>query len=352
MRNVNAEMLILARESRGLTQRQLADMVEIAQSAISKYENGLLDVPEEHVTDIANALDYPESLFSRRDSIEGSGSTCMYHRKRQTLPVHELRRIHAYTILTMIRVARLLRSASMEPAYPFPRYDVNEYGGPDVIAGLVRRAWRLPMGPIKDLTAVIENAGGVIIPLSFGTRKLDAISQWPVGMPPMFFINSDMPFERIRFSLAHELGHLIMHAIPTPEQEPEADEFASSFLMPEEVIRRDLRFLSIPNALQLKPTWRVSMQAIIYRAYHLGEISESKYRRLFTDIGRMGYRLREPTPIDPEEATTLQRLAKLHLEDQRYSLKELCGLLDISEVELKRDFLGMSGTKITMIGEK
>ena len=47
-------------------------------------------------------------------------------------------------------------------------------------------------------------------------------------------MNSDMPGDRHRFNLAHELGHALMHRHSTGECESEANRFAAEFLMPKE----------------------------------------------------------------------------------------------------------------------
>jgi len=336
---INPVMLILARESRGYTQGQLSKKIGIGQAALSKYENGILEIAPEYLQVIASALEYPQSLFIRSATTLGFGSTCMYHRKRQTLSVNELKRIQAKVNLTRMNIEILLRSAELEADYPFPNFDVAEYGDVEEIAYLTRRTWHVPLGPITNLVDTIERAGGIVIPMSFGNRKLDAISQWPPGMPPLFFINSDMPWERIRFSLAHELGHLIMHRIPSPEQEEEADTFASSFLMPESEIRPDLYSLNLMRAAQLKSYWRVSMQALIRRAYNIGQLTESQYRRLFTQVSKHGWRLSEPNPLSSENPSSFWALTNVHLEQHRYTIAALSELLTLSEQEFKADYL-------------
>ena len=56
-------MIVLARQSRGLTQSRLATEAGIPQAKISKIEAGLADVADETLTTLAKVLDYPESFF-------------------------------------------------------------------------------------------------------------------------------------------------------------------------------------------------------------------------------------------------------------------------------------------------
>ena len=89
--------------------------------------------------------------------------------------------------------------------------DLAEFGTPEKIATLVRQMWNLLPGPIGNLTRAIEAAGGLVLKCDFGTSKLDAFAQWPSGMPPLFFVNKSAPADRYRYTLAHEIGHIVMH---------------------------------------------------------------------------------------------------------------------------------------------
>jgi Zn-dependent peptidase ImmA (M78 family)/transcriptional regulator with XRE-family HTH domain len=339
-KTVNPKMIELARESRGFTQSELARAAGVSQGKVSKYENGMLGVSADDLKMIARILDYPEVFFYQTDDVKGAGSSCMYHRKRQTMPVGELKRIQAKINIVRFQMAKLLRGAEIESESKFPRMDVEDYeGGPQEIAGLVRKSWSLPLGPISHMVNAIEDAGGVIFRWAFGTRKLDAISQWTPGLPPLFFINADAPSDRVRFSLAHELGHVIMHQLPTPDQEREADRFAAEFLMPAGEIKPYLKPLTIQKVAALKPYWKVSMAALLKRAFDLGVISESYYRKLYTQLSKLGYRLAEPAPLPEEEPTILRDIVEVHLRGHKYSVRELSDLLAIHEQEFRAQYL-------------
>lgn len=340
---VNPEMLILARESRGFTQNELAKATSISQGNISKYESGLLSISEEHLTSIASVLRYPEAFFRLAEQRFNFGSSCTYHRKRQTMPVHDLKILLARSNILRINVARLLTGVEIETENLFQRLDVADYDGDvEEIARLVRKAWHLPFGPINNLVGVIEDAGAIVYLESFGTRKLDAISQWipssDPSLPPIFLINSDMPGERIRFTLAHELGHVIMHRIPTDNMEAEADRFAAEFLMPAHDIAPDLRSLSLPNLARLKSYWKVSMAAIIRRASDLGKITPRQYRTLNEQMSRQGYKTNEPYPLSVEKSSVLDEIIDLYHNEFNYSVKDLANLTFLLEEEVQEKF--------------
>lgn len=335
----NRDMLILAREARGLTQTALAKACGISQATISKYEAGVLDVSDEHVDVLSSALEVRPGFFFQQETRYGFGSACFYHRKRQSMPIQELRTIQAQLNMIRIQVGVLLRGAEVEADNSFFRMDVVEYGPPERIAQEVRTAWRLPLGPIADLVGAIERAGGLVFKCPFGTDKLDAVSQWVPGSPPLFFLNAESQPDRARFTLAHELGHVVMHQVPTEDREREADRFAAEFLMPEREIASQLRPLGMAKLATLKAYWRVSMAALIRRAFTLEKLSERQYRRLYTELSAIGGRKREPVEIQKEEPTVIRDIVRVHLDDHLYSAGQLSEVLKIYEPEFRRSYL-------------
>jgi Zn-dependent peptidase ImmA (M78 family)/transcriptional regulator with XRE-family HTH domain len=333
MSDFNPEMLVLARESRQMTQSQLALASNFSQGKISKYESGLLSVSEEDRRTLAKILQYPEGFFSQSDRIYGSGSPCFYHRKRKTAPVTILRSVHAKINIYRIAISRLLRGAEIEAAYQFPCLDIDEFNGDaDEIARRVRASWNMPIGPVKSVIAAIEASGGVVVGFSFGTTKIDAVSQSLPNLPPFFFFNTDIEAgDRLRYTLSHELGHIVMKNSESPDSERQADRFAREFLMPAREIGRDLARLNIERAARLKPYWKTSMQALIGRAYELNAISKNAYHGLFAEVGRLGYRLREPVAVTPERPTIMQDIMRMYKNNFNYNNTEFEHLLCLHE---------------------
>lgn len=275
----NKEMLTLARESRGLTQGDLARKLDCTQGYISKLEHGLQPIPDDLLPDLADALGYPEAFFLQGDRVYGYGTPCLYHRKQKTIPALVLRQLQAIANVIRLQVRNLCRGVEFEISSDFPRLDIEDFKSPESVADLARRYWALPMGPIPDLLALIEASGGMVIRVSFGTHQLDAVSVCAPGERPLFMVNADSPWDRVRFTLAHEIGHMIMHNTVGVDMEAEADQFAAEFLMPAEDIRPELDDVRLETLAILKRRWGVSMQALARRAFTLGTITRDQYRR-------------------------------------------------------------------------
>lgn len=312
IRQYNPAMIGLARESRGWAQKHLAEAVGVGQATICKYELGSLELSTSEIDAIAHALRYSPLLFSQMDQVHALGSSVIFHRKRVRIPIKVQRRVQAEINLRHMQVVRLLRSVEHDHTFPtLPPEAVGD--NPERVARQVREMWGIKAGPLPDLTRVVENAGGIVVLVDFGTCLIDGVHLWISGTPPVFFMSQSVPGDRYRFSLAHEVGHAVMHhSSALDDVENEANLFASEFLMPRSAIRSDLRALNLESAARLKKIWRVSMQALIMRAGHLRQISESTRRRLFSHLGARGYRKNEPWPIPPERPSTVTKLIDFH----------------------------------------
>ncbi|MFE0147847.1 ImmA/IrrE family metallo-endopeptidase [Nonomuraea sp. NPDC059007] len=333
-----ASMLMLARESRGMTQtalaRAMSDLAQepISQGYVSKAEAGRLAVEGERLTVYARALGYPRGLLRLDAEVTGIGIGLVHHRKKAALGAHALRRIHAHLALGRLQTHRLFRALPVDLSlHRFEHIAVNDLDTPTEAAQTLRKLWEVPAGPITHLVRVIEAAGGLILVRDLDSRDLDAASQWNHAERPLFLLGAHAPADRFRFSLAHELGHVIMHPEPgaTPQQERQADEFASEFLMPAADIGGELSAgLDLPRLQALKRRWGVSMAALARKALTLAAISEWQYRNLMIEMSTLGYRTHEPGDIPRELPQTVpaaaQRLVAQHGLDRA---AETAGLL-------------------------
>jgi Zn-dependent peptidase ImmA (M78 family) len=121
----------------------------------------------------------------------------------------------------------------------------------------------------------------------------------------------DVPGDRERMNLAHELGHLVMGT----DDDKLAFRFAGAFLVPAEVAFFELgkrrRTLSFRELYLLKQKYGLSMQGWVYRAKDLRIVSESAAANLFRQFRVQGYHRQEPGEQFPVERP--KRLARLVL---------------------------------------
>ena len=338
--HANPEMLTLARRSRGLTQVELADQIGVTQGTVSKYEAGVMPVSELDLGKLSLALDYPPQLFLQIIRIEGPGISESFHRKRQSMSANALHRMYALAEIRRVEIQKLVKSWQ-GPDLGFPRYPVDEHDdNPEKIARTVRALWQIPNGPVFNVTKTIEQAGGIIFGYDFGTRQIDGFSLRSATTPPLFYLNQGIPPDRWRWTLAHELGHIVMHFDPsrTPKlMEEQSDRFAGEFLAPAHELKPQLLELGFQKLAGLKLYWKISMQALVMRAYWIGTITERQRRNMFVRLSKAGYRLREPAELDPpiEFPEMPHRLVHFHREQLGYSDADIQQALNIGTNDLR-----------------
>ena len=339
-RQFNHFLLLLARQYRGKSQTEVANAAGLNQGHYSRIENGLLPEgpSEENLGRIADALSFPSSFFYQRDSLSGLPlSVHPMHRKKASVGERALKQVHAELNIRLMHVRRLLSAIDVEPELPLPWIDVDEGGGPQEIARLVRQSWMIPRGPLGNLTELVERAGILVVLCNFDA-PIDGVTMRLPDVPPCMFINAEVPADRMRSSMAHELGHVIMHRIPTDNIEHEANVFAAELLCPEKDIKRDLiGRLSLEKLVRLKAYWKVSMQFILYRAKSIGCITDNQSQYLWKQISRLGWRVREPAETDfpHDEPQLFPEIIALHFRDLDYEVSDFTNLLHVDQDDLR-----------------
>lgn len=331
----NHQMVILARESRGITQTALAPQLGIPQGTLSKVESGDVDITDDLAKAFSRALRYPVSFFEQNDSVYPFGASTFYHRRQQSVPSAVLRRIEAKVNVYRFHIVRLLRSTDLDLRNRFRRIDAGEHRGKiETIAGLVRAGWRVSPGPIPNMVRLVEDNGGIVIRFHFGTAKMFGLSEWIPPAPPIFFLNDhpEISADRDRFTLAHELGHMVLHALPNPDMEQEANRFSAEFLMPSSEIRSQIRApVKLHTVARLKPHWKVSMAALLSRARDLGIVTENQFVYLRIQLQQRGYLHREPPELDIEREypSLINEVIKAHVQQLGYGYSDLARMLNM-----------------------
>ena len=165
--------------------------------------------------------------------------------------------------------------------------------------------------PIRNLSAAVERAGVCLVPL-VDLPGIDGISTWVEQQQPVIGMNVDVPGERFRLSLAHEIAHLVLHTKRTDTTEDEAYRFASALLIPDdefEAAMSGIR-LSIRDFLGLKSSWGVSVKALVYRAHATGHLNDRTYRSMQIQMSK--WRNKEPASIPIVPGTLLADLMREH----------------------------------------
>lgn len=300
-------LIRMAREAAGLTQEDLEERSGIKQPQLSRWELDRVQPRDQQLAILASSLGVTPAFFRVNDRLAAANAVTAHARRRATASPAIWRRLEARINLHRIRLQRLAALAELRPALPLQPAGVGI--DPEDAAQALRMQWRIPMGPVYPLMQWLEAAGVIIVLEDFGTDKIVGLSQWD-GLHPVMLLNRQAPADRLRWTLAHELGHLVLHEEPDPELEREADDFAAEFLMPAAEINSDLVRPTLQTLLALKQYWMVSVQALVMHAHRLDRIDDSRKTSLFKQMASRGWRRREPgsAELPPEVPELVKKL--------------------------------------------
>lgn len=201
-------------------------------------------------------------------------------------------------------------------------YDISDGWTPESAAIRVREIFKIPSGPIKDVVKALEDEGIIVYFYDTNESKFDGLTAYTDKGYPVIFVNSNLPNDRIRFTICHELGHLFLHipcdVEPWRDVEIEANKFASEFLMPSKDCVADFFDFSFPKLMSLKSYWGISKAAIIRRAKDLEVINQGTYIYMMKELGRRNERKHEPGFVEVDEPNILKEIIGLLRTELEY----------------------------------
>lgn len=303
-RSVGDAILVLRRAA-DLTQEDLASRVGITQAALSRYENDLREPDEATLDLIAAALGVTADFMTHQFHLRGAIAADAHIRRQKTTRPSDWKRVEARLNMLRMHSSYLLERVPLQPQNHVVQVDPDEHAPPDA-ASMLRAAWRMPIGPVRNLVRWVESAGVIVVEEDFGTRRIDGMSQW-AGDHAVIILNAALPTDRARLTIAHELGHLVLHnQYFDLDVEDQANQFAAELLMPAHVIGPELRNLTLGKLRDLKAEWGVSMQAIFERAYRMGRVTPEDRQRFYRQMNSRGWKTREPgSDLLPKESPEL-----------------------------------------------
>ncbi len=307
------ERIERARNAAGLSLRELGNILGISHTAVRKYEKESLMPSSKQLIQIAKAVDVRIDYFFRPVEVRIEG---IEYRKRSSITKKILNRITSDVYEQAERWEELL---GLYPQQPIPNFslpnelpsEVPNFEAVEAIAEQMRNAWDLGLNPISDLIDTLETRGIMVIVSSVDAgNKFDGLAG-TIGDKPVVVVSEEWSGDRQRFTLAHELGHLVLHNRLPDEMDEESacNLFAGAFLLPKSTVLEAFgghrKAINENELSMLKQEYGLSMSSILYRAFQCGVISVSYRKRMFILFSKRGWRKNEPGVPYPAENTWL-----------------------------------------------
>lgn len=307
-----------ARLAAKLTLDELAERLamrgrSLSKAALSKFELGKTRPTAANLLALAGELGVtPEHLLSNTQV----QLDWLAFRKSAALTQQAIAQVQAATWRHVERQLWVEDVLGIESHVTLPpRRKVDQTVDAEAAAAELRSAWGLGDAPIESLTQAAEDHGVFVVELDGCGWKFHGFSAMANGGKPVIINAAGTPADRKRFTLGHELGHVVMDTDGMPEkvQEELVNRFAGALLVPRAAVQRELgtkrRWLELGELALLKRKYGMSMQAWMRRARDIDVIDAGEYRRLCVEVSRRGWRKTEPAGFDgpesPQRATIL-----------------------------------------------
>ena len=345
MINEFGRRLFSARKMAGLSMAALAEKAGavVSKQAISKYEKGQINPGSEVLIALAKALDVKVDYFFRPSQIAISG---LEFRKRSKLRKKAEEQIKYQTMDFIQKYLEIEDVLNIRTPYvnPVTQPLIKNQADIEVAAQEIREKWELGQGPVPHLIEILEDKGFKIFEVS-DFEHFDGLSGFISGIDlPVVAVYKDSNLVRKRFTVAHELGHLLLDFSQAEGQDVEklCHSFAGALLLPEAVMRRELgqkRSKITPWELKkIKGIFGVSIQAIMARARNLSIISAATYRSFCIFVRKNGWHKDEPGEYQGSEvANRFKQLVYHGAAEEIISFSKGAGLLNKSVDELDRE---------------
>lgn len=315
---------------------ELADETGISKQSLSLYANDGNVPPFENIQKIARALNFPTEFFmsedlctavTRNTYFRSQASATKKARNAQKIKLEYVSKMYE-VILNYMNVPELNLPNTMGINIPENASEADSdqaFNEIEKLASLIRNHWELGKGPIDNLQYTLQSNGIIVTGFRDVDTDIDAFSQQITIDGKVIYIIAlaigSKPIERLRFDMAHELGHILMHTwgednedISKDEfnaREKQANMFASAFLLPRDTFSKSVSAYptNIDYYMALKKKWKVSMQAMMYRTRQLDIISANQFQYMMRNMSKNGNRTHEPGDKPGEIGDTIFQAA-------------------------------------------
>ena len=329
---------------KNLSLKDAGNLLNMTATAISKYEKGEILPDSKKLIDFANAYNVKSIEILKVYNVPKMKFTSFSKKKRLTGQNLEL-----LEELIQDEVAKYLEIIEMNNIdadnIKLKKYLCNNSEDAEKAANDFRNYIKISnKQPISDLINILENLGIIIIQIKNPDNRFDdfdGLSEIVNNIPVIVLLDGIKDGARQRFTIAHELGHLVLN-INNDELDEEklCNRFASALLMPKEAIINEFGYsrgnINFFELTAFKNEFKVSYAAIVYRLKDLNIISEYLYKKLSIFLSqRIGKN--DPKPIQPETSFQFKKIVYKLEADEIISVNKACELLGVTVDEYNNE---------------
>lgn len=323
---------------KNLSLNDAGTLLNMSAPAIAKYEKGEINPNSQKLIEFAKAYNVKVIEFLKSYNIPQMKFNSFRKRKRLTGQNLELLEdIIQNEVAKYLEVVEI--NNSNENSIKIKKYSCSSFEEAEEAAIKFRREIKYSLlQPISDLINTLENLGIIIIQINNPDNRFDdfdGLSEYVNNIPVIVLLDGIDDGARQRFTIAHELGHLVLNITNNDlDNEKLCNRFASSLLMPKEAVINEFgtsrNNISFYELIVFKKEYKVSIAATLYRLKDLTIISEYTYKNLSIKMNKTYGKKHEPIQIDPEESYQFKRIVHKLETDNIISISKACEFLGVT----------------------
>jgi len=353
MSQIFADRFKSARLLNGLSLQDLANLLEnkVSRQALHRYEKGEVIPDSEMINHLSDALKVRPDYFFRDTKVEIG---VVEYRKLKRLPAKEEAKVIEQTREYLSRYLELEEILGLP--INFENHlaafrNVTTYEQVNEAANKLRKEWNLGTDPIYNVVELLEDKHIKVVKIN-ADIAFDGMQTWVNGTIPVVAYNAKKlaKHDRIRFTLLHELAHLLLGNcfgdITENQKENLCHQFAGALLLPESTLKEELgnfrNRLFIPELGNIKKQYGVSLQAIVMRANVCGIVNDNYKKQFFFMMAQMNWKIDEPTQYDyegVEQSNRFDQLLYRALAEEQISMSKAASLKNQKLAEFRNETL-------------
>ena len=338
-----------ARKMAGMSLQELSDSLNnlVTKQALHKYEQGIMNPTAEVLIALSKSLNVKPEYFLKKDIINLSNIS---FRKKASLSGKIEDSIIEKAKDYIERFFELESILGIQSTFVNPLIDIVVKSKSDTskAASLLRDNWNLGNNPISNLVETLE-LKGIKVLLIDDVDEIDGFSFLAGNSIPVVIINTrSKPIERIRFTLIHELAHVLLsfedkQTIENKEIEKLCHHFSSSFLIPSEKLIEMIggqyrSYINIKELISIKEYYGISIRAIVHRLLDMGVISQTYYQRWMIFMSKTYGQKNEPGKyLGDERLRLFEQLLNRALAEDLISISKAASLMNVSINQIRKE---------------
>jgi Zn-dependent peptidase ImmA (M78 family)/DNA-binding XRE family transcriptional regulator len=347
MKNLVANRIKNARVLRCLSQQNVADEIGVSKQMVSKYESGEAMPTSSKLIKLAKLFSLKIDYFFSSFQIELGD---INFRKKSTFSMKKQSSLKEQIKINLENYLWIEDLLSIDYTFKniIQNSKVNSIEDVEKAVLKLRNEWNIGIDPIHNIIQLLEDKEIKVIELFDVDDKFDGMATYVNDKYPVIVVNGNFPVERKRFTLLHELGHLLLN-IPecdVKQEENFCNKFAAEFLFPRQIVIKEFggkrNHITLTELITTQKKYGISIPAIVYRLVDAGILSKQRHTDFYKKI-RFNPSLDREVNLSrfetPENSNRFEQLVYRALAQEKISFSKASSLLNKNIESVKESSL-------------